>query len=290
MQKHYDTCQKNPGHQNFFSVDKFSMDTLPPFYRKNEIMKMIKCLSDRTVRVSVKYVSEERPDTVPGTDIPYPWSSDKGSNQVRVGTGWIDAAGIFNQDCRCQECKSSLKPKPVLGCINITTAAHLVYNKQETEHTTCHLFYDSGETPDTCKDVIALTDILYCNNDIGKDTCSFECYTHNLDLVRKLSKMTSQHSHEHYSLYSNDDLKSTNYTKQSGGQTVKQETPFEIMVSHPHGCFKHISIGCCDTPGDTGTEESVCSQTAVYCPGSSGAPVFVLGRQLLYPSCELTCF
>jgi hypothetical protein len=46
---------------------------------------LVRAMSDLTVRLSVAYVSENRPETVGGK--PYPNYKDRGSNLMRTGTG-----------------------------------------------------------------------------------------------------------------------------------------------------------------------------------------------------------
>ncbi|CAG5132237.1 unnamed protein product, partial [Candidula unifasciata] len=279
--QHYAACKKNPVHGNFFPVEKFSMNNLPRFYRREDVMKFVQLMSDLTVRVSVKYVSENRPETVPGTDIPYPWSGIKGSHLTRVGTGWIEGTGICDsQTCCCKECKNSLEPKPQYGLIQIRTAAHLVYDQLESEHTTCHLFFDSGETPNVCTNVVTLTDVHTFSNKNRPDACKIILFTHDLDLVLSLRNMTFQYSDTF------DIMKKC--VKENGAEYIKQGHPLYIVVSHPHGCAKQISICCCGNsdPGNPDTEDSQCSHASILCPGSSGAPLVDLSWKLVYPVIE----
>ncbi|CAG5120118.1 unnamed protein product [Candidula unifasciata] len=51
-----------------------------------------------------------------------------------------------------------------------------------------------------------------------------------------------------------------------------------VIVSHPHGCSKHVSIGYCISMDATGSGYTECQYTTPTCPGSSGAYVFVVGK------------
>ncbi|BFZ19020.1 hypothetical protein BsWGS_22059 [Bradybaena similaris] len=283
---HYAACKKNPGHKNCFPLEMFSMDHLPPFYRRCGIMEYIKLMSDLTVRVSVNYVSEKRPKTVPDTDTPYPWSSHRGSNQMRVGSGCISYAEIIDGlNCACTECRKSSKPKPQRASVTVMTAAHLVYGQLEAENTICHLFFYSGETPGACKDVATLTDINLCFKYIKSDLSTLEYFTHDLDLVLRLQNMINKQSEYLYSL--NVDVEETmKDLEQNRGQIATQEKPLNFMISHPHGCSKHVSIGYHGNPGDADTEESQSPLASMCCPGSSGALMVELGWDLVYPVCE----
>lgn len=249
-------------------------------------MKFIKLMSDLTVRVTVNYVSEKRPETVPGTYIPYPWSNHRGSNRMRVGSGCVVYAEIIDDlNCPCTECRNSSKPKPKRASVKIMTAAHLVYGQLEAENTICHLFFDSGETPGACKDVATLTDINFCFKNIETDCSTLEYFTHDLDLVLRLQNMISQQSEYLYSL--NMDVEETmKYLEQNDGQIATQEKPLNVMISHPHGCSKHVSIGYRGNPGDADTEDCQSPLAAMCCPGSSGALVVELGWDVVYPVCE----
>ncbi|BFZ19025.1 hypothetical protein BsWGS_22064 [Bradybaena similaris] len=285
--KNHDTfCKMNPGQRNCFPLEKFCKSNLPPCYRNDAVMKCIKLMSDLTVRVSVNYVSEKRPETVPGTDIPYPWSSHRGSNQMRAGTGWI-AYAVLRGDvcCCCKECTNSGSPKPILAYINITTAGHLVYDRLEAEHTTCQLFFDSMDTASAFKDVVTLTDIYDFYNDVAHDTSTIVYFIHDSNLVYNITNITRQYSDSFNSLAGND-VSFKKYIKSFAGQNTKQEMPMHIMVSHPHGCSKHVSIGYPGNPGGAATEESQPPLTSMYCPGSSGAPVVMLARHFIYPICQ----
>ncbi|BFZ24059.1 hypothetical protein BsWGS_27098 [Bradybaena similaris] len=285
LRKHYDTCQNNPGHQNFFPVDKFSLDHLPFCRSKDEIMKLIKVLSDLTVRVSVRYVSEKRPETVPGTDIPYPWYRHRGGNQLRVGSGRITDVDFPDDEvCECEECKNSDAPiEREFALIYIRTSSHLVYDKLEGEHTTCHLCYDSGETPDACKDVMKLTNADTVMSGTFADSCTLVYCTHDLALAYKLKEFLRLYKDLKSQCYRSNKLE---IDKQNDRKNFSPNPPLVIVVSHPHGRAKHVSIsypGCHD---NTDTEENQSPYQSITCPGSSGAPVLTLGRQLLYPDLE----
>lgn len=265
------------GQTSCFPLEKFNMDYLPPLYRTDDIMKCIKLMSDLTVRVLVKHVSNERPETVPGTYIPYPWSSHKGSNMERIGTGWIDNAAVLDTaDCCCKECKNSPKPKPKLAYINIVTAAHLVCDQLEAEHAICQLVIDSGDAADVDKEVVTLTIMIYCCVDTFHDTCRIMYATHNCDLVRSLEKTKIHFTEALYSL-------TQNAVKSTGQHVAKHDNALHIMISHYLGYSKYVSFGYCGNRGDADSEKSQFPETVRYCPGSSGAPVISLGRHFVYP-------
>ncbi|BFZ24055.1 hypothetical protein BsWGS_27094 [Bradybaena similaris] len=284
LHTHYHICQRNPGHQNFFPVDNFSLDNLPLFYRKNDIMKLIKTMSDLTVRVSVRYVSEERPETVPGTDIPYPWYRNRGSNQLRVGSGCVTRVELFEEgECQCEECESSGSAKEGCAHVIIRTGAHLVYNEHEVEHTTCHLFFDSGESPDVCSGAMALRGLWSEEHEPEKDAIELVYMTHDLEFAGRFSSLIDNY----WQLLEDcNEFSDVFSRKKHGIDNPCPEPPLHIVVSHPHGCAKHVSIGYCGSHGNTNTEENQCPYNSITCPGSSGAPVVALGWETLYPCYE----
>ncbi|BFZ25943.1 hypothetical protein BsWGS_28982 [Bradybaena similaris] len=277
LRRHFDNCQRNPGHPNFFPVDKFSMLNLPPDYRKEEILEFIKSVSDLTVRVSVSYVSEERPETVQGTDIPYPWYSIRGSNRLRVGSGQISEVEFPDHDvCEGEKCKNFDTPnKGWFARIHIQTAAHVVYNDQEGKHTTCHLFFNSDETPDACKDVVTLATGCRTDADIENDMCELIYFTHDKTLASRLQTLIERRQ----------DLVRRCYHFYREEKNSRLGPPLNIVVSHPHGCAKQISLGQYGSHGNTGSAEQ-CPYSSITCPGSSGAVVLALGWLFLYPCFE----
>lgn len=280
-------CKQNPGHKNCFPLAEFSMDHLPSFYRSDDVMKFIKLVANLTVRVSVNYVSENRPETVPGTDIPYPWYGNRGSNQIRVGNGWIVAAGLSMDVCRCPECKNSRKPYSKHAYINIKTTAHLVYDQLEAEHTTCHLFFDSVETSETCYMYIAFTlaNVKSLYGDTVNETSTLEYHSHDFryltfdKLALDLNQMVYNYNNFLYLLIKNGDVDFKKYVNDNG----KQEAPLQIMISHPHGSCKHITLGYRGSADDADTERSLSPYSFVACPGSIGAPVIMFGWELVRP-------
>ncbi|CAG5131291.1 unnamed protein product [Candidula unifasciata] len=279
LRKRHDNCQKNPGHQNFFPADQFSQDNLPPCYRADEMFNLIRVLSDLTVRLSVSYVSEGRPETVPGTDIPYPWYNHRGSKQLRMGSGGIRRVTIISEHCHCKECQISPTPETEFAYIYIESSAHFVHDQMEAEHTTCHLFFDSGETPALCSNVVTLTDMEYYYPKEGSGLFSLRYMTHNMDLARKLVRKVDK-SNECFCL-----LKEV-FWNMDYGDEQKQEIPLFVVVSHPHGCAKQIGIDYCNNY-NTDTNKNNCPFAHISCEGSGGASVIVLGKTLYCPCCQV---
>ncbi|CAG5131293.1 unnamed protein product, partial [Candidula unifasciata] len=275
LHRHYHSCKKNPGHKYFIPVDKFCIKDLPEGYRHKDMMDYIRTESDLTVRVTVQYVSDMRPETLPGSDRPYPGYDYKGQQKMTVGTGWVHYVQFFNcldgVTCKCQDCHKSSVPETKFATINITTATHVVFDDLEGAHTTCHLFFDSGSTPDACSGVVTLMGMSSRYSEIDTDWCYMKHFTHDLDLARRLDR----------SLVLRDKLRPAISAKISminvyrRRLTSVEKKPLLFIVSHPHGCRKHISIGHWTSVNNNNPKVFSFEYTTPTCPGSSGAHVYM---------------
>lgn len=286
LHQHYSACEKNPGHLKFVPVDKFSMEHLPPRYHDTDLLDIIRVISDLTVRVSVKYVSDRRPQLFPDSTRPYPFYSKHGGKMMRVGSGWVQRAGVTNRSihggetCCCEECATSETPKTEFGHIIIFTASHVVFDKEEAVHTTCHLFYDRGGTPAACSGAITLSGMSSVNSYVKKDLCEMTYITHNLDLIARLEEILTSYErlhdilmHRYPSPWSDQEFLT------SRAECVPDsEVALTIIVSHPHGCSKQVSVGHYTSKRNCADGSSQYTYTAATCPGSSGALVYMLGR------------
>lgn len=246
------------------------MEHLPPDYQDDSLLDYIRVLSDLTVRISPKYISEKRPKTVPGTDKLYPGYHQSPRNIMRVGSGWVlkvtKYPNIYDkkETCTCKECLNSPTPETQFAHITISTATHVVFDELEGKHTTCHLFYDSGNLPRDCSSVITLDETSEVKADVKHDICRITYVTHDTLLIEKLEMLLKKQSrlHEHIRRKFNSNPSLT------------------VIVSHPHGCSKQISVGDYVTLDYVEEYWTEYRYTTATCPGSSGARVFVLGREL----------
>ncbi|CAG5132235.1 unnamed protein product [Candidula unifasciata] len=275
LHRHYTRCTKNPGHKNFIPVDKFCIEDLPEDYRDKVVINYIRAVSDLTVRVKVEYVSDKRPETVPGIRKSYPGYSFRGQRRATVGTGGVFSIKFSNEEegqtCKCKVCRISSTPETNFAIITIHTATHVVFDDLEGEHTTCHLFFDRGGTPDACSGVVALTGMSRVLNEVIKDICLIEYHTHNLDLAHRLEK-TIMEIHE---LMLHSYNQTPNMTKLKHCRSIQDRQPLLFMVSHPHGCSKQVSLGRW-TSADVSNRLILSFQYSTStCPGSSGARICV---------------
>jgi hypothetical protein len=230
------------------------------------------------------YVSKKRPKTVGGK--PYPCYRSRDGNMVRLGSGMVSSVYLHknecnnNSTCQCRECKNSPTPKCQFAEIEIQTAAHLVYSKTEAAHTTCHLFFDDGFTPEACSDVVTFTDTPTVWKDNVRDICLMKYFTHDLRLADKLDKMVKRWSQLKWDIYGKfiDQGLGRRESSSTAGEQDGAYNGLTIIVSHPHGCSNYVSIGSCvDTATrNSGLQNDAFKYTTATCPGCSGANVFLL--------------
>ncbi|CAG5129575.1 unnamed protein product [Candidula unifasciata] len=271
LHQHLIDCSKNRDHQRFIPVHKLGLHHFPAGCNDRDLLAFTQALADLTVRVSVSYISPERPKTFPGSKQPYPLCSHRGRKMTVVGTGRVTRLLRYSKEdggdceCLCKECQSSTDKKRPFAHVDIETAAHVVYDRIEGENTTCHLFFDSGSQPDHCPGAVALVGAINVCSTIDEDWCKLTCVTHDTDLINKLEKMVNRWN----GLWESLDTKYNKYVPVIWHKLT-------IIVSHPHGCSKQASIGYC-VKRDMVDDRYIYTYSTATCPGSSGAPVFVLG-------------
>ncbi|CAG5132244.1 unnamed protein product, partial [Candidula unifasciata] len=283
LHRHYDRCTKNPGHKNFIPVDKLSIEDLPENYRDKEIIDYIRAVSDVTVRVTINYVSDRRPANVPGSSKPYPGYDVRGQQRMTVGTGWVQDVDVDNScvvgHCKCKECRIACTPEMKFARIRLITAAHVVFDDFEGEHTTCHLFFDRGGTQETCSGVVTLTGMSCVRTSVSEDKCYMYHYTHDLDLARRLIQTVNQMFDRCENVGITQQL-ICNFKQRLGAQ---DRQPLLFIVSHPHGCSKQVSIGHFTSVHEFMSHRVSFGYSTATCPGSSGAHV-------AFPACKVLGF
>lgn len=273
LHKHFKHCTKNPKHENFIPVDTFSLEHLPDDCRDEELYDCVKILADLTVRILVRVTSPNRPDVWPGTNTPYPLHDLRGSNELKTGTGRLWMVSTFTQEqeerrassitsCPCSKCRHSSNPSKIWGEFYVVTATHVVFDETEAKETSCRLFYN-GET---CPRVIIDGFDAYFDKALEYDRCWLRCATCDLELVQVVQEKIKSFD--------------TLWEKlQEKFEPSRDEHKLAIVVSHPHGCSKQISVGQWvdkyNVAGDY--KESKFTYTTCTCPGSSGAMVYFLG-------------
>ncbi|GFO33057.1 hypothetical protein PoB_005956200 [Plakobranchus ocellatus] len=251
----WQSCTKNPGHDQFIPAPEFRLDHLPEWARYSSVLEYVKLVSALTVRLRVAFTSWGRPKG-------YSFHNYRGSDSLQVGSGFVQDVYPGNGSCPCPQCEKSLTPAQEWICMYIETACHVVYDTKEAEATKVDFFYDdeSSQTSGRMKTVFALDTMIQSQ---GNDFCVLMGATHDKSLGQEI-------------LHYKEELdKTLNLNKWRGDESDDFAYFLSLVVSHPHGCAKHITVGETERFIKDGALIKV-RYTTDTCPGSSGAPVSVI--------------
>ncbi|XP_055898679.1 uncharacterized protein LOC106075259 isoform X1 [Biomphalaria glabrata] len=261
LHRYMKTCTKNPGHAGFIPVVKFSLDDLPATHREENLLKFIKAAADLTVRINVTMTSQHRPEYWPTSNVPYFLYNLRESQHLRTGSGIIHGVEKNTQGpCPCCKCKHSSQASNVWWKLNVVTAATLVFDDIEASNATLRLFYDREYSP-----LLILKDNLSVEKkDIMSDRSLLRCVTCDKKLGEKLEKMLASYLC----------IKKKVLDRYSEYRNVHK---LMFIVSHPHGCSKHVSIGQWLNVYTLANGKYKFTYHTGTCPGSSGASVHYIG-------------
>ena len=238
------------------SVQDFK-DKYLPRVRTDEQRDELRAIIDRTVRLRVYWTSPDRSDDDELLDL-------RGTKIPRMGTGFIYRVykPVSDKPCPCDKCNGEITRK--FWRFRVRTAAHVVYNAEEVKSTRVDLFYDD----DICKldgRMVTVTGLEVVEINHDADLCHMECVTHDEALAERIESLrTSLHSEFREPL--DLGLPSLDFLPPcDGGRSPA------LIVSHPHGQPKKITLGQWRDE-----EFPLVEYNAATCPGSSGAPVFVV--------------
>ncbi|BFZ14237.1 hypothetical protein BsWGS_17275 [Bradybaena similaris] len=274
-------CEKDPTHERFIPIREFKKEHLLPGLQDDDIVNCIKALGNLTVRIKCSLTSAGRPDTIPNSNKPYPFIQYKGiDGNPRYATGWVlfvdrePRAPIGA--CPCDSCQNSTSPKSKFARIEIRTAAHHVYDRKEAERTICDLFFDEGSKPGEDSQQLVSCSIAQAQHDFESDSSDLTFFTHDMELAERLEGMVREYQTLHK-------VVKGKYPDIENSQ-LENEHKLTVIVSHPHLCSKHVSVGEYVEVKSMENRDSLTSYiyTTASCPGSSGAPVFVLSRGWLW--------
>ncbi|KAK0067950.1 hypothetical protein Bpfe_002791 [Biomphalaria pfeifferi] len=263
--KNFKTCKKNPQHKNFIPAGEFQKAHLPERYHDDDIFDLTNTLIDLTVRVISKFTCKERPKYFPDTTVPYPFFNNIGEKHLwRTGTGRIWDVRKMSQedavDCPCSRCQASLEPVREWGQVNVITATHVIFNVDEARESFCRIDYNTDNGS-----YIEIEGWGRDGSDIIEDRYLLTCVTHNIILLDRLRKLVDHYNDICYKVYKK-------YLP------TKEQDRLTIVVSHPHGCGKRVSFGDWKERFFVGNGTTKYSYSSATCPGSSGAPIYMLGR------------
>ncbi|XP_059160726.1 uncharacterized protein LOC131944210 [Physella acuta] len=269
LQDHMTNCTKNPGHTAFIPVNKFSLDNLPNGYKDKYFVKVTQALSDLTVRVAVNFVSPRRPEFIPGTQEHYAGYKSRGQNLLMTGTGRIyqviqNNEGVYgNRACPCPECDLSGTPSKVWWEVEVRTARHVVFDESEVKQSSCRLWFDDDNSP-----VVKIYGWEVGDFSTEEDSCGLYYVTHELHIAKTLERMLAKFL----------DVSKNLSVRRQGSDLDK----LTIIVSHPHGCSKQVSVGQWMKREELRTYLTRFTYTNCTCPGSSGAQVYRRGWALAH--------
>ncbi|CAL1535078.1 unnamed protein product [Lymnaea stagnalis] len=268
LHKHFTSCEKNPRHEGFIPVENFTVEHLPECYRdSNLIFDTIKALASITVLIKGGFISKGR-SKEDKEGHPYHLSHCGGTSISSRGTGKLTHIRINKEEddkeCPCRDCKEKSTPLKTWGFLSVFTAKHVIFDDSEAAAATFEMNYElGGET-------VTKTIEGACLEDSGTDTdwCRVVCPLHDIEFVRLVDKqLIVRYEDMHREVF-------RRYYKS------RDDEKMVVIVSHPHGCKKQISVGrwveremTLQAFFQTWTKYTY---TASTCCGSSGAPVYIV--------------
>ncbi|GFO44806.1 hypothetical protein PoB_007131100 [Plakobranchus ocellatus] len=257
----WNSCRKNPRHLNFIPAANFCRQHLRRRFADDQVvLDLVRNISYGTVCLRVGYTSAERPEG-------YSFYNHRRSKIVHTGSGWLHALTPGIGPCRCSDCAGSSTSTRHQKWyeIYIDTACHVVFNSKEAKFTTVEFFYDD-ETARADGTMKSVSGLKLIHRDIADDCCRMICATHDQSLVDTLKLCLEQRV-----LLYQGFMSSPRYAWQD----------LCVIVSHPHGQPKHITVGEIERWEARGRHRRRFMYSTDTCPGSSGAPVLVLDDILL---------
>ncbi|CAL1533101.1 unnamed protein product, partial [Lymnaea stagnalis] len=251
-------CDKILNHTEFVPIKEFRHRQLPHPYNKDKMFdNLVTALGKLVVKITFKGTSPNRPDI---------GLVELQTTDEMVGSGNIIFSEVkeISRFCRCpcRGCKTN--PVEYWGEIKIRTAAHVVCDDIEASRAECLMYYDSENS-----DVIKLQGIRVSQMSRQYDTAEIICVTHDVNLADNLMYMIYDYKDCHTRLYER-------YLTEGVNDLV-------ILISHPHGYSKHVTIGkntqrevLRKLRSDIGYVKNYYDNHS--CPGSSGAPVYMLSK------------
>ncbi|CAG5128888.1 unnamed protein product [Candidula unifasciata] len=279
--KDYTLCEKNPDHKDFIPVDKFTIDCLPLRYQESHVVQCVQSLGKLVVLVTVTHISSNRPLFDINTNRPYPFAEYKGADVMRAGSGWLRKVHIYgtlqNGSCSGKDCSFSTVPSALKAEFTIRTAAHVVFDVDEARHTECTFFYNDGLDVEYCPTALTFSGAIRAVSDIQGDWCDLTFLVCDKCHPEMFAKLIEDNRELHEKVWSNYPPDSTD-----------DHLNLAVIVSHPHGCSKKISVGRFRLREELKMHDHFTHYiyTTATCTGSSGAPVFILGKSRRWPWCS----
>ncbi|BFZ21468.1 hypothetical protein BsWGS_24507 [Bradybaena similaris] len=175
-------CKKNPGHLKFISPHNLGLLQLSVKFQCPRSFQLIKKLSDMTVKLSVTFISPNRPRK-------FPCSEYAGQRKLMVGSGCVtDVDEVVKRGpCPFKDCTETPRKHRVFGYITVVTAAHVVCDDVEARNTTVEFFDDF---PDCKTNVRRARGVQVRTVSTNGDFCQLLCVMHEKLQFKTLRKNT----------------------------------------------------------------------------------------------------
>ena len=242
----WDNCKKTKNrHKNFIPVGEFSEQHIPSHYHQREkLVEYTKALATLTVKLCVNCISVSRPNG-------YAFSNYRGRNVRHVGTGWVFGVTRGDGPSPLKSTSESSQSPAEWWKIRIFTACHVVYDKKEALSTKVELFYDDENSR-----VTTLRGYDTEHDNQSDDLSIVQSFTEDRKLAHLLMEATD------------------NFARLKLEVEKYWTNPLCVVVSHPHGNPKKVTIGEMVENGTSNpSANGFMLYTADTCAGSSGAPV-----------------
>ncbi|KAH9498683.1 hypothetical protein Btru_004537 [Bulinus truncatus] len=221
-----DKCPKNGynDHVNFIPVKEFTLNHLPKEIRLQCVANYILAESRTAVRVLVKWTSKNHPDT----DACARWRGYK-STRTASGKFVLDNPHDFQtRDCPIPHChrKADLgqNHKVLEGDLKIFTNKHVLFDEDELSRTEVDFFYDSSDKAGLVKEYAI--QLFYTKP--SSDKTFLKVTIHDEALLKRLEEIDAKKCEAFWKLPT---------------RILRSMSAFAIVISHPHGMPKNISIG-----------------------------------------------
>ncbi|KAK3719806.1 hypothetical protein RRG08_040108 [Elysia crispata] len=217
------TCTKNPAHESFYPVKEISLEDLPLSIRHQEVLDYIQAVGPLVVRIRVKHTSSKR-----SKDDPF--QTFVGRQVCRGCTGCVTKAVDVDkiQDFKCEEesCMLQSYKHSVYGFIEVHTNRHVLHDDSEAKNTEIDFFFDS---PDNKMSVLTLSGHSIRVDPANEESVILRCVTHDVGFIRKIGRLVEK--------------------AREAGTAIPRSikdcsmTDYAIIISHPHGSAKVVSVG-----------------------------------------------
>ena len=182
----------------------------------DQVHEWVRATADLTVRLRVGYTGQDRPDG-------YPLSGSRGKSIPRVGTGWIwHVDSEINEPCPCDNCDGQEMRK--YWRFYVRTAQHVVYDTEEAKRTR-----QDGK-------VVSVWALRVVRSNTENDLCYMECVTHDERIGEKVKSLVRR-----WNSLTKDMRSRSIYSKKSSVSGEGQV--YTLIISHPHGQAKKITLG-----------------------------------------------